>query len=81
LFSIVPKGPDTQIFGTAYRVCGKVGIAKLALPGSAELGENLAEVFAVGCNSVILENHRITVVGSILSEACARLETLDFYAR
>jgi L-fuculose-phosphate aldolase len=62
-------------------VCGKVGIAKLALPGSAELGENLAEVFAVGCNSVILENHRITVVGSILSEACARLETLDFCAR
>lgn len=62
-------------------MCGKVGIAKLALPGSAELGENLAEIFAAGCNSVILENHGITVVGSILSEAYARLEALDFCAR
>ncbi len=58
-----------RVFATAYRGCGKVGIAKLALPGSAELGENLTEIFAAGGNSVILENHGITLVGSILWEA------------
>ena len=32
-------------------------MAAYAVPGSAELGHNIAEQFALGYNTVMLENH------------------------
>jgi L-fuculose-phosphate aldolase len=80
-FSIVREVPDTRIIPQANRVCGPVGYAPYALPGSEMLGEHIAATFAEGYNIVILENHGIAAAGSTLLEAFQRLETLDFCAR
>jgi L-fuculose-phosphate aldolase len=80
-FSIVREVPDTRIIPQANRVCGPVGYAPYALPGSEMLGENIAATFAEGYNIVILENHGIAAAGATLLEAFHRLETLDFCAR
>lgn len=80
-FSIVRKIPDTNIIPQARRVCGKVGYAPYALPGSADLGESIATTFSGGFDAVLLENHGVATSGKTLLEAFQRLETLDFCAR
>jgi L-fuculose-phosphate aldolase len=80
-FSIVRQVPDTRIIPQANRVCGPVGYAPYALPGSEQLGENIASTFGQGYNIVILENHGMAAAGSSLLSAFQRLETLDFCAR
>ena len=80
-FSIVRKVPDTHIIPQANRVCGPVGYAPYALPGSEKLGENIAATFAEGYNIIILENHGMAAGGANLLDAFHRLETLDFCAR
>ena len=80
-FSIVRKIPNTTLIPSAHLVCGKVGIAPYALPGSMELGENIATVFAAGYHTVILENHGVVVAGENLFKAFMSFETLDFCAR
>ncbi len=80
-FSIVRSIPDTNIIPQAKRVCGKVGYAPYALPGSNKLGDNIAEAFEEGDNVVLLENHGVAVGGTDLLNAFHRLETLEFCAR
>ena len=80
-FSLVRKIPDTAIIPQARAVCGVVGYAPYAIPGSEELGRNLAEAFARGFDTVLLENHGVAAGGSTLLEAFQRFETLDFCAR
>ncbi len=80
-FSIVRKTPNTSIIPQARRVCGPVGYAPYALPGSEALGRNIANTFAQGYNVVLLENHGIATAGLDLLTAFQRLETLDFCAR
>ena len=80
-FSIVREVPDTRIIPQANRVCGPVGFAPYALPGSEALGENIAATFAEGYNILILENHGMAAGGATLLDAFHRLETLDFCAR
>lgn len=80
-FSIVREVPDTCIIPQANRVCGPVGYAPYALPGSEKLGENIALTFAKGYNIIILENHGMAAGGASLLDAFHRLETLDFCAR
>lgn len=80
-FSVVRKLPDTSIIPNAHLVCGKVGMAEYALPGSQELGNKISSVFAQGIDTVLLENHGIVVVGNNLFQAFMRFETLDFCAR
>ncbi len=80
-FSIVRQIPDTSIIPQAQRLCGRVGYAPYALPGSEALGTNIAGTFAKGYNVVLLENHGVATAGKTLLEAFQRLETLDFCAR
>lgn len=80
-FSIVRQVPDTRIIPQANRICGPVGYAPYALPGSEKLGENIANTFAEGYNIIILENHGMAAGGASLLDAFHRLETLDFCAR
>lgn len=79
--SIVHQLPDTRLMPQVEYICGKVGYAPYALPGSAQLGANIATVFAQGHNTVMLENHGIVTAGTTLLEAFKRFETLDFCAR
>ncbi len=80
-FSIVRERPDTNILAQAADICGQVGFAPYATPGSAELGENIARAFAEGHDSVLLENHGVVCAGRTMEEAYQRFETLDFCAR
>jgi L-fuculose-phosphate aldolase len=80
-FSMVRKVPNVHLLPNDYLVCGEVGMAKYGLPGSMELGENIAQVFEQGFNTVMLENHGVVVGGESLFEAFQRFETLDFCAR
>jgi L-fuculose-phosphate aldolase len=80
-FSITRQLPDTRIIPQAHHVCGQVGCAPYALPGSWQLGENIANTFAHGFDVVLLENHGVVTVGPDLLTAFQRLETLDFCAR
>jgi L-fuculose-phosphate aldolase len=80
-FSIAREIPSTSIIPQAQRVCGLVGYAPYALPGSEALGESIANTFAQGYNVVLLENHGIAAAGWDLLAAFQRLETLDFCAR
>ncbi len=80
-FSITRRIPDTMILPQAHAVCGAVGYAPYALPGSARLGEVIAAAFSGGLDVVLLENHGVVTVGRDLLEAFQRFETLDFCAR
>jgi L-fuculose-phosphate aldolase len=80
-FSICSMVPDTRIFHQAHHVCGQPGFAPYALPGSRQLGENIAATFAGGFDCVILENHGVVVGGPSLSEAFQRFEALEFAGR
>lgn len=80
-FSIVGKIPNTRIIPQAHAVCGEVGYAPYALPGSTQLGDSIAATFAKGYGVVLLENHGVVTGGTSLSHAFQRFETLDFCAR
>lgn len=80
-FSIIRRIPDTRMLPNERQICGQVGMAEYALPGSEELGQKIATVFAEGINSVMLENHGVVVGGANLFEAFKTFETLDFCAR
>lgn len=80
-FSICAKVPDTRLFHQAHTVCGKIGFAPYALPGSEQLGSRIAESFSQGCDSVILENHGVVAGGESLSQAFQRFEAFEFVAK
>ncbi len=80
-FSICRRVPDTNVLHQARKVCGAVGFAPYALPGSAALGENIAGTFATGSDCVVLENHGVVTAGAGLQQAFERFETLEFAAK
>ena len=80
-FSIARAIPNTAVLPSARKVCGEVGYAPYAVPGSEQLGKNIAAVFAQGHNTILLENHGAVISGDTLQRAFQRFETLDFCAR
>lgn len=80
-FSIVRAIPDTNIIPQAKNICGPIGYASYALPGSEELGQSIADVFKKDFNAVIMENHGTVVGGTDLRDAFQRFETLELCAR
>lgn len=77
-FSICRQSPNTRLFHQAHTVCGNVGFAPYACPGSEALGKSIADTFAQGCDSVILENHGVVVGASSLARAFERFEAFEF---
>ena len=80
-FSICGQVPDTRLIAKSHEICGAVGFASYALPGSELLGKNIAEVFAAGSDCVLLENHGVVVGGENFEKAFTRFETLEFTAK
>ena len=80
-FSLARKLPNTHLIPTASEVCGEVTMAKYDVPGSEQLGKNIAEEFAKGYNSVLLENHGVVCGGKDLFGAFMSFETLDTCGR
>jgi len=82
-FSILHQVPDTSIIPQARGVCGPVGFAPYALPGSELLGEKIAAEFKQHpeYKAVIMENHGVVLMGEDIADAFQRLETLELCAR
>lgn len=80
-FSIVRKAPDMRLLPFDHSLVGEVRIAEYGLPGSSELADKVAAVFAQGYDSVMLENHGVVVGGANLFDAFKSFETLEFMAR
>jgi L-fuculose-phosphate aldolase len=80
-YSIVRKIPPIKIIPQANEVCGRIGSAGYALPGSKKLGHNIASAFEAGFDSIMMENHGVVCGGKNLLHAFHRFETLDFCAR
>lgn len=80
-FSITGQVPDTRLFHQSRHVCGEVGFAPYALPGSPALGQSIARTFEQGYHCVVLENHGVVVGGETFQNAFQRFETLEFTAK
>lgn len=80
-FSIAGRIPDTRLLPNADEICGKIGYAPYAIPGSQDLGNLVAREFAAGANCILLENHGTVTAGANLMAAFERFETLDYLAR
>ena len=82
-FSVVHQVPDTSILPQARAVCGPVGFAPYALPGSEKLGEMIVKEFKSNPDykAVIMENHGVVLMGEDIADAYQRFETLELCAR
>lgn len=80
-YSLERKLPDLDIMPGVSKLCGKIAIAKYALPGSKKLGDLIAEKFAGGCDTVLLENHGVVLGAESLERAFMMFEALDYAAR
>ncbi len=80
-FSLARKIPNTRLIPDVSLVCGEVVTARYAVPGSKKLGEHIAERFAQGYNTVMLENHGCAIGAADLFSAFMSFETLDFCGR
>lgn len=80
-YSVIRQVPDSSVLPQIADICGKVGFAPYALPGSQKLGDNIANVFAEGYDTVMLENHGAVSIGKDMTHGLSRFETLDMTAR
>lgn len=79
-YSLNRSSPALNLLPGIQAICGQVAIAPYAVPGSAQLGENIALQFARGYNSVLMENHGCVVGAADLLQGFHRFETLEFAA-
>ncbi len=82
-FSMTKQVPDTSIIPQARAVCGPVGFAEYALPGSELLGKKIVAEFKKNSEykAVIMENHGVVLFGEDIADAYQRFETLELCAR
>ena len=80
-FSLVRQVPDTTLIPNANLVCGKVAMAKYDVPGSEQLGQNIADQFAEGYSTVLMENHGVVCGAPDLYRAFMAFETITFSAK
>ena len=79
-FSIARKIPDLNLIPSVRKICGEVAMAKYAVPGSKELGDNIGKMFDTGVNIVLLENHGVCLGAKDLFTAFMMFETLEYSA-
>lgn len=80
-YSLERKLPQMDILPDVSKLCGKIAIAGYALPGSQKLGNLIAEKFAGGCDTVLLENHGVVLGADSLERAFMMFEALDYAGR
>ncbi|WP_300603959.1 class II aldolase/adducin family protein [Niabella sp.] len=80
-FSIVRKVPDTRVLPQVRALCGNIGYAPYAMPGTEALGERIAEEFKEGVSVVIMENHGTVTGGSDISDAYQKFELMEATAK
>jgi L-fuculose-phosphate aldolase len=76
-FSIARRLPDVNLIPTVRKICGEVTMATYAVPGSTELGENIAREFDKGYSVVLLENHGVVIGAPDIFQAFMAFETIE----
>ena len=79
--SLVRRQPRTDLLPSTSHVCGDIRIASYALPGSEKLRRNITEQFALGADTVMMDNHGVVIGAQNLFEAFVMFETLDYAMR
>ncbi len=79
--SLLEDKIDTRLVPSCFDSCGQLGRSSYAIPGTVDLGAELASVFAQGFDCVLMKNHGIVVGAESLFQALARLEILEMTAR
>lgn len=80
-FSLARRIPDIRLTPDVRRICGDVAMAAYDVPGSRQLGVNIARRFAEGYQTVVMENHGCVCGARDLFGAFMAFETLDFCGR
>ena len=76
-FSIVRELPEINLIPNTKLICGEITMAPYALPGSTQLGENIAAEFDKGYSAVVLENHGVVIGAEDIFRAFMAFETLE----
>jgi len=76
-FSIARTLPDVNLIPTVRKICGELALATYAVPGSTELGENIAQKFDQGHSVVLLENHGVVIGAKDIFQAFMAFETIE----
>ena len=80
-FSIARRIPNLDLIPTVRKTCDRISIAKYAVPGSKELGANIAREFENDVEIVLLENHGALTFSDSLLSAYHKMESVEFYAK
>lgn len=80
-FSIIRKLPEIHLIPNIKLMCGEITMARYEVPGSEELGSNIAEEFAKGFSTVVMENHGVVLGSKNLFKTFKAFETLEYCAR
>ncbi len=80
-FSIARTIPDTSVLPQTRHLCGSLGYASYAMPGTDALGEQIAKEFEKGHSVVIMENHGAVIGGTDISNAYQKFESLETSVR
>ena len=80
-FSVARVLPAENLVPDLRQVCGEIVMADYDVPGSQQLGKNIAKRFAEGYNTVMMENHGCVIGAKDLFSAFMAFETLDFCGR
>ncbi|MEG1508920.1 MAG: class II aldolase/adducin family protein [Clostridia bacterium] len=76
-YTLINQVPEIQISAHNFNTCGKIGFSLYDIPGSIDLGNQIAKFIAKGYDSVLMQNHGVVFVADTMSNAYDRLETLE----
>ena len=80
-FSLARKVPEVYLTPASANICGNIGIAGYEVPGSAALGDRIAEQFEAGHDIAMMWNHGVVIGSGSLFEAFKKFETLETLAK
>ena len=79
-FSVANQLPNSYSLSQAAFLCGPVGLAPYAMPGTDALADAIVEQIKTH-DCVVMANHGVVVVGVTMMEAYQKFEALEFCAR
>lgn len=80
-YSLLNSAPDTAVCWQYYKTSQNVGLSLYDIPGSIELGEQIAKFIAKGYDSVMMQNHGAVCIASDMPTAYKMLENLENCAK
>lgn len=80
-FSLARLVPDVELLPGLKGLCGGASMAAYDVPGSKQLGENIAKEFAKGYDTILMENHGLVIGKEDLQQAFRTFEAMEFLAR